>query len=412
MWNNPWRYAEGCAIGAGLLITGLVLQLTTGKVDAALFRYPVNLLAGGAYLALILVLHHLSRRSTALRWFSGLEASITSLCFWLVLVILMGLTPQVAPTESLSGGLIARLGFNQMTTSWPFMLLFLYMLTVLGLVTLRRLSRFRLKDIPFTLNHAGLFITLWAAILGNGDLRRLRMPVTEGAAEWRATDETGGLVELPLAIELKSFTIDEYPPKLMVIDNTTGKALPEGQPANLLVEEAPLTGDLLDWTLEVTGFIPMAACVADKDTVNFVGFQTEGATSALYVKALNRKDGSRREGWVSSGNYMFPYVTLPLDTGTVLVMPEREPKRFASEVTVYTQDKQKKDALIEVNKPFSVAGWKIYQLSYDETKGKWSETSIFELVRDPWLPVVYAGIMMLLAGAVCLFVYAPKRKEN
>ena len=324
----------------------------------------------------------------------------------------MGLTPQVAPTESLSGGLIARLGFNQMTTSWPFMLLFLYMLTVLGLVTLRRLSRFRPKDIPFTLNHAGLFITLWAAILGNGDLRRLRMPVTEGAAEWRATDETGGLVELPLAIELKSFTIDEYPPKLMVIDNTTGKALPEGQPANLLVEEAPLTGDLLDWTLEVTGFIPMAACVADKDTVNFVGFQTEGATSALYVKALNRKDGSRREGWVSSGNYMFPYVTLPLDTGTVLVMPEREPKRFASEVTVYTQDKQKKDALIEVNKPFSVAGWKIYQLSYDETKGKWSETSIFELVRDPWLPVVYAGIMMLLAGSVCLFVYAPKRKEN
>ena len=130
------------------------------------------------------------------------------------------------------------------------------------------------------------------------------------------------------------------------------------------------------------------------------------------MKALNRKDGSRREGWVSSGNYMFPYVTLPLDTGTVLVMPEREPKRFASEVTVYTQDKQKKDALIEVNKPFSVAGWKIYQLSYDETKGKWSETSIFELVRDPWLPVVYAGIMMLLAGSVCLFVYAPKRKEN
>lgn len=412
MWNKPWRYAEGCTIGAGLLITGFVLQLTTGKVDAALFRYPVNLLAGGAYLVLILVLHLLIRKSAGLRWFSGLEASITSLCFWLVLVVLMGLTPQVAPTELPSGGLIDRLGFNRMTTSWPFMLLFLYMLTILGLATLRRLSRFRLKDLPFALNHAGLFITLWAAILGNGDLRRLRMPVTEGAAEWRATDDTGALVELPLAIELKSFTIDEYPPKLMVIDNTTGKALPAGQPANLLVEEAPLSGYLLDWTLEVTDFIPMAACIADKDTVNFVGFQTEGATSALYVKALNRKDGSRREGWVSCGNYMFPYVTLPLDDAAVLVMPEREPKRFASEVTVYTQDKQKKDALIEVNKPFSVAGWKIYQLSYDETMGKWSETSIFELVRDPWLPVVYTGIILMLAGAVCLFIYAPKRKEN
>ena len=299
-----------------------------------------------------------------------------------------------------------------MTTSWPFVLLFLYVLTVLGLVTLRKLARFRWKDIPFALNHAGLFITLWAAILGNGDLQRLRMSVSEGTAEWRATDETGGMVELPLAVELKAFTIDQYPPKLMIIDNTTGKAQPEGQPVNLLVEEPPLSGSLLDWTVEVTDFLPMAACIADKDTVNFVGFQSEGATSALYVKALNRKDGSRREGWVSSGNYMFPYVTLPLNDSEVLVMPEREPKRFASDVTVYTKEKQKKEALIEVNKPLSVGGWKIYQLSYDETMGRWSKISIFELVRDPWLPVVYTGICMMLAGAVCLFVFAPKKKEN
>ena len=338
------------------MVTGLILQLATGNVDAAFFWYPVNLLFGGAYLVLLLLLHLLSRRSAALRWFAGLEASITSLCIWLVLVVLMGLTPQVAPTEHPAGGLIARLGVNRMTTSWPFVLLFLYVLTVLGQVTLRKLARFRWKDIPFVLNHAGLFITLWAAILGNGDLQRLRMPVSEGAAEWRATDETGGMTELSLAIELKNFTIDEYPPKLMIIDNTTGKAQPEGQPVNLLVEESPLSGSLLDWTVEVTDYLPMAACVADKDTVNFVGFQSEGATSALYVKALNRKDGSRREGWVSSGNYMFPYVTLPLSDSEILVMPEREPRRFASDVTVYTKDKQKKEALIEVNKPFSVAG--------------------------------------------------------
>ena len=84
-------------------------------------------------------------------------------------------------------------------------------------------------------------------------------------------------------------------------------------------------------------------------------------------------------------------------------MPEPEPKRFASEVTVYTKEGERTDALIEVNKPLSIGGWKIYQLSYDETKGKWSRTSIFELVRDPWLPVVYAGILMMLLGSVCLF---------
>ena len=109
---------------------------------------------------------------------------------------------------------------------------------------------------------------------------------------------------------------------------------------------------------------------------------------------------------------MFPYVSLPLSDSVSLVMPEPEPKRFASEVTVYTKEGERTDALIEVNKPLSIGGWKIYQLSYDETKGKWSRTSIFELVRDPWLPVVYAGILMMLLGSVCLFILAPGNKQK
>jgi hypothetical protein len=67
---------------------------------------------------------------------------------------------------------------------------------------------------------------------------------------------------------------------------------------------------------------------------------------------------------------------------------------------------------IEVNRPLKISGWNIYQLSYDETKGRWSDVSVFELVRDPWLPAVYAGIIMMVLGAVCLFVNAPKGKEE
>ena len=53
----------------------------------------------------------------------------------------------------------------------------------------------------------------------------------------------------------------------------------------------------------------------------------------------------------------------------------------------------------------------IYQLSYDETKGKWSRMSVFELVRDPWLPIVYTGILMMIAGAIGLFLSAPVKKR-
>ena len=396
MWKQPWGYAEGWVICAGLLITGFGLQLITGPVQAGLFQYPVNVAGGLIFLLVLCIGFVVSRKITVVQWFSGLTASITSLSALLSVVLVMGF---VGP------------GIERITMSWPFILLFLYFLFVLGFVTLKRIVSFRWRDVPFMLNHAGLFITLLAAILGNGDLRRLRMTVPLENPEWRASDEKNEMIELPLAIELRSFTIDEYPPKLMLIDNTTGKALPEKQPENLLVEETPLAGNLQGWKVEVTRSLPMAACVMGQDTVNFVEFHSEGATTALYVKARNELTGRQKEGWVSCGSYIFPYISLQLDDAVSMVMPEREPRRFASDVMVYTKDKQTKEARIEVNKPLSIAGWKIYQLSYDETKGKWSRMSVFELVRDPWLPIVYTGILMMIAGAIGLFLSAPVKKE-
>lgn len=65
-----------------------------------------------------------------------------------------------------------------------------------------------------------------------------------------------------------------------------------------------------------------------------------------------------------------------------------------------------------MNRPFAIEGWKIYQLSYNEQMGKWSNLSVFELVKDHWLPVVYIGIFMLLFGAVGMFLTASRKKEE
>ena len=65
---------------------------------------------------------------------------------------------------------------------------------------------------------------------------------------------------------------------------------------------------------------------------------------------------------------------------------------------------------VDVNNPVEVEGWRIYQYSYDTQMGAMSQTSILELVSDPWLPLVYTGIYMMLAGAVCLFAFGKKTK--
>ena len=79
-------------------------------------------------------------------------------------------------------------------------------------------------------------------------------------------------------------------------------------------------------------------------------------------------------------------------------------------MTVYTKRGITVRDTIRVNKPLSVRGWKIYQFSYDEARGKDSDISVFELVRDPWLPLVYLGIFMMLAGALSLF--ATRKQTN
>ena len=333
-------------------------------------------------------MHCLRKRVYFFGWMSHYTSAVSSLLWVAGITVVMGLIRQVP-----SGHPADVLGFSRMLSAWPFVLLYIWMVTVLGLTTLRAGFPFRWKKLAFLLNHAGLFIALITATLGNADMQRLKMTTRIDNAEWRAMDEYGKLIELPLAIELKDFTIDEYPPKLMLIDNETGRTLPEKAPEHLLLEEGVTEGQLSDWLVTIRQTIPWAASVATEDTVKFTEFHSMGATYAVYLQAINQKTKAAKEGWVSCGSFLFPYKAIRLDSLTSLVMLEREDT-------------------IAVNHPLNVAGWNIYQLSYDDTKGRWSDISVFELVRDPWLPAVYAGIIMMVLGAICLFVNAQKRKEE
>jgi cytochrome c biogenesis protein ResB len=88
------------------------------------------------------------------------------------------------------------------------------------------------------------------------------------------------------------------------------------------------------------------------------------------------------------------------------------PKRFASDIIIYTKNGDSRQATVDVNKPVEVNGWKIYQYGYDTAMGAESQFSILELVRDPWLPFVYAGIYMMLFGALTMFIFGVRRKKQ
>ena len=282
---------EGFLIGGGLIFAGLMLELSVGPVDWDSFRWPVNGIVLAGFLATIAIIFLLRKKVYGFQFIGTYKAAIPALVYAVVLTIIMGLTRQT----------VDGVWLNNMLSFWPFVLIYVYIAVILGQIILRRLLHFQWKrDIPFLLNHLGLFLAMTTATLGNADMQRLKMITVKGEPEWRALTSQQQIVELPIAIELKDFIMETY------------------------------------------------------------------------------DDGS--------------------------------PRRFASDIQILTQTGKNIQTTVEVNKPVEVDGWKIYQYGYDTQMGAMSQTSILELVSDPWLPLVYTGIYMMLAGAVCMFLFGGRKK--
>ncbi|MBQ3631923.1 MAG: cytochrome c biogenesis protein ResB [Prevotella sp.] len=297
MWKKPYSMKEGFLIGGGLIVAGLMLELSVGPVVWDAFRWPVNGIVLAGFLMLIAIIFLLRKKVYGFQFIGTHKAAIPALVYAVVLTIIMGLTRQSAD----------GMWLNNMLSFWPFVLIYVYIAVILGQITIRRILNFRLstlnikRDVPFLLNHLGLFLAMTTATLGNADMQRLKMITVKGESEWRALTPEQQIVEMPIAIELKDFIMETY------------------------------------------------------------------------------DDGS--------------------------------PRRFASDIQILTKTGKNIRTTVEVNKPVEVDGWKIYQYGYDTQMGAMSQTSILELVSDPWLPLVYTGIYMMLGGAVCMFVFGNKRKR-
>ena len=409
MFNRLWKTKEGFVTGAGLILVGLALQYSVGPLDWSAFAFPINAICLVLYLAFLALIYALRHRVRLFSFFFTTEAAVPTLVYAALLTVAMGLTRQVAPHERA----IDPIGLTRMLSFWPFVLIYGRLTGIVGLIAIRQILHFRLRELPSLLSHLGVFIAIVAATLGSADMERVKLTASMDMPEWRATHEQGFL-ELPLAIQLEKFTIDEYPPKLLIINSKTGKSIPAKNPEIVLVDKHFREGKLLKWRIRVRQNLPLAAPVVTSDTVKYVGWGSSGAVTALLVEAQpmegDRAVGKPLVGWVTCGSYLFPFQELKLTKDLSLVMARREPERYASRIHVYTRSQKNIVATVEVNKPVSVDGWRIYQLSYDESMGRWSETSTFELVKDPWLPAVYVGIFLLLAGAVLTFIFSQKRR--
>jgi hypothetical protein len=404
-WQAPWGYKESIAVVGGLSVVGLMLQLIFGNFNFELLQYPVGLVAVLLVIGStgMMVWRH---RSPFFGWFSGVPLSVSVIGGVLLFTLIMGLVPQHADGHHHHAH--SPLGFETVTRSWPFVLLYMLLVVNLSCVTARRLLSFSWRDYAFYLNHVGLLLLLVAAGIGAADLRRYVMHVQEEATEWRVFSDSGDMLELPVAIRLNDFYMEEYIPKLAIVDKSTGESYPAAKPVMWQIDTLKTVGAIVEWRIEVLEYIHEAIRSGDS---TYRRVPMPGSCPAVKVRVTNASAGFDRTGWICGGNFAQLYMTMELNGQLSMVMTRPEPKLYRSDVVVYTQSEKAIPASIEVNKPLKVENWYIYQYSYDSDLGKASTTSSFELVYDPWLNWVYIGLWMFIAGSVLLIWEGNKKSK-
>ena len=403
LWENPWGYVESFFIGFGLIVTGFFLEVFVASDTAFKLSYPFNIYFLIVYVLILFVLYKWFSTTQLIRWLTKVPASISSITLVTILVMIMGIIPQI-PSEN---NIINNLGLNHITSNWAFLLIIFQFLTCLGLISIKRILQFKWSNFGFILNHTGLFLALIAGILGTGDLQRLSINVYENKPSFIATDANRNEVELPFAFYLKDFLIDEYNPKLALVDNKNG-SIAHNDGKNLYLVEKGETYYFHNFEVKIEDFLPNAI----RFGMRYEAVNELGSPPAAKISVKNIENDSIQTAWISSGSFRYPYESLKISEDYSVVMTIPEVKKFSSDIDILTKEGERISAILEVNKPFKYNGWKIYQLSYDDKMGKWSDLSVIELVRDPWLPLIYIGIFMMIAGAIYMFWMGNKITKN
>lgn len=396
LWVSPWSYKESFIIAFVLLALGFVAEFVFPDQLVPVPHRPYNLILLFASVTLLVLVHIFFRKAELVKWFSSIPCSVSAIISYAMLVMLLGLIRQDGEGQP---QWMQLLGLNHLKNSWPFLFIGVYLFLSLGMVVLRRSYPFSFKNFGFLLNHFGLWVTLMAATLGAGDLQRLKISVFENKEFSNKGLKTGHQIfTLPFSVKLLDFRMETYNPQIMLRDTLSG--IPQNQKGESQpIIEKGSEYKLNNYSIKVLNIIPSAARIHG----GYMPSNAPMAAAAAQVHVRNLVSGDTVTNWICCGSQvMLPeYILLEKNLGLWLMSPE--PRKYESVVVVKTKFGDVDTVTIEVNKPYKLRGWSLYQIGYDEKLQKESKLSVIEAVYDPWIKVVYIGIALMLAGAAYLF---------
>lgn len=340
-----------------------------------MISYPWSALCLLAYLYAIVTVYVLSLSHRSLRILYSSKTSTITIAAATVMVLFFGFT-------GISRGVI-------------YYLVMLALIGTMGLALTADIHNIRHRKAAPVLAHLGVFIVMTAGVFGYADKQSAKVTAYLGHPESVGIGDDGMKVDLPFMLTLHSFDIETYPPKLKIVS-------PDGA-----VIDADASGE---WTVTVLESIDLAVKKPGSD--RWEELRHVGAEPAALVRA-DGPGGQSVTGWVACGSFMFDPEVMGLPDGSTLHMASPMPLQYRSSVTVTDVKGRKKALELSVNHPARIGAWRIYQSSYDISKGRWSDYSILQCSRDPWYPAISVGLWIILASAVVMMLTAGRgRKDN
>jgi ABC-type transport system involved in cytochrome c biogenesis permease subunit len=394
LFQYPWGYAESFILVALIFIASFITQYLFKGAYFGLPPKPNNYTFFLVYFSAIIIIHFFINHPI-IKWFSSIPATIVSVGLYTVIIIMLGIIPQLPKDPNYY---LYMFGLTHITESFPFLIATFLVLTILFFTILKRITVINKSNIVFFLNHFGLFLIIIAGAFGSQDMLKLTSKLDIGDNYKVAFNEYNVHTILPFSIELKKFTIGEYSPEFVIVNGKDDFEKDKNGRLLFQIKDSSFY-HVGTYKIEVKSYLPEG--VPDSNRFRkYVGIGScPAANIAVYDNTTNKLI---RQGWISSGNFMFGDYSMPLPNGQYIGMIKPQPKVFKSNVRIHTSKTEFIDTVIEVNKPFKIKGWYIYQTGYDEKMGKYSNYSVFQVVYDPWLNVIYAGVFLLLAGAIML----------
>lgn len=361
----------------------------------------------------------------------GVVSVLASLKFALVILLLIAaacvvgtLLPQGAevakflqknPAAQARMELFNVLGLTRVFSCWWFILLLCLLALSLSACTyrrfkvlIRRSGGLRWKDIGSLFTHVSLLLILLGGVVRGVWGQTGYLPFSEGETKGSFYIDNV-LNELPFDVFLQKFEIEYY--ESDVSSNAVAERLLVFDDG-ILKSELPVEIDRqhILGQVNIRVIRKVLDFVVDMETREVTSRSDEPRNPAILLESVTGSVTNRQwlfalhpefnQHFAAEEGKAIPYVfgyemSLP---------PPPMVKDYKSTLHILDAGILVKKKTIEVNSPLSYKGYTFYQSGYNPEDPKWTS---LQVVKDPGVPLVYLGFVLMIAGMALVFYVNP-----